>query len=154
GNEQIDCVEPILPYPSSLDSLVFTSPIHTSIDWIEVENVYPGATVEVFNGSTLVGSDRAGSSSDDEMPNKMRVTIHDDIQVGDQFIAEKNVQIPNAVLVSSQPAMILPATQLYLPEQAIPTPSIIGTINECDSTIMVSGAVPGCFLYLHTSSNE
>jgi hypothetical protein len=140
--------ELVLGYPTKLGMPVFLSPIHTCVDWIAVGGLYPGATVEIHNGGALIGGPDSSNGA------TAHVHIHGNINPGDQLIATQSVQVPNSGVVQSPPAESLPAEDWFPREEVPIQPVVIGPIHECAGAVLVGGAVPGCFLHLHTGGRE
>lgn len=140
--------ELILPYPTSLPAAVFLSPVHTAVDWIAVGGLYPGATVEIHNGGTVVGGPDSAEAG------TVQVRIHGSIRAGDVLAAIQSVPVPNIGTVRSSAAESLPAEEWFPQEDQPGVPVVVGPIRECDGAVLVGGAVPGCHLHLHTGGAE
>jgi hypothetical protein len=140
--------EIVLGYPTKLGNPFFLSPIHTCVDWIAVGGLYPGATVEIRNGGNLVGGPDSSNGA------TTHVRIHGSISPGDRLNATQIVQVPNLGAVQSHPANSLAAEDWFPREDVPQTPVVIGPIHECAGAVLVGGAVPGCFLHLHSGGTE
>ena len=140
--------ELVLGYPAKIGTPVFLSPIHTCVDWIAVGGLYPGATVEIYNGGTLIG----GPDSSNEAITYIK--IQGSINSGDQLNATQSVQVPNSGLVQSSSALSLPAEDWFPREEKPNQPVVIGPIHECEGAVLIGGAVPGCFVHLHSGGRE
>ncbi|MGC4192141.1 MAG: hypothetical protein QM589_13390 [Thermomicrobiales bacterium] len=140
--------ELVLPFPNTLPKPVILSPVHTAVDWIAVGGLYPGSTVAIYGNAGLVGGpDQSNAAT-------VNVHIHDPIASGEQLQVIQTITAPGGATVTSDPAESLPAEGQFSREELPPTPVVIGPITECAGAVLVGGAVPGCFMHLHTQGTE
>ncbi|MER8992984.1 hypothetical protein [Mesorhizobium sp. M0678] len=130
----------VLGYPSTLSPLVYLSQVHECVDWVLIGAAYPGATVEIFNGGALIGSDTARG-------NVVPVRIRGAIQANDVLSAVQSVQTPAGQVKSSQTPS-LPAEQTPYRENTMPAPAV-GPVPGCAQAVPVRGLAQGATTKVH-----
>ena len=139
--------ETVAGLPDGLPAPVFTTPIHSEMDWLGLEGIYPGAEVQVFLGGAQIGTSYASGTG-------VRVEINTSISIHDVLHAIQLVPKPGGVTVKSGPAESLPAEDWYPREGHPPTPAVVAPIHDCAGAVLVTGAVVGTYVHLHSGGDE
>lgn len=179
GNEASDPTpvpEVVLDAPSKLGPLVYLSQVHNCVDWILLGGAYPGAWVEIYNGSTQIGAEIAKGDV-------VAVRITGDINRGDVLEAVQSVKTPSSKLKQRNTRYTTHKTALedslhydplnsllptrksigtpslpaeWLPgrdeEKVMPSPSI-GPVPGCSQAVPISGLLQGASTHLASGSD-
>lgn len=140
--------ELVLPIPNALPKPVILSPVHTAVDWIMIGGLYPGASVEIHGNAGLVGGPTQSNGP------TVNVSIRQTIDAGETLWVTQRLDTPGGATIISEETESLPVEARFSREENPPVPVVIGPIVECAGAVLIGGAVPGCYVHLHTQGNE
>ena len=126
----------------------FSSPIHTEMDWVGVEGLYPGATVEVFGPAGPVGPPQICVGPD------LRFQVDAVVSTNDELVVVQKVKTPAGQTFSSDKGQGLPAVSWYPREGTPPVPVVHTPIADCSAGVTVSGLVVGTMFVLTIDGHE
>jgi hypothetical protein len=141
--------EAVLPWPDLPPTPYFTSYIHVLADWMRVEGLYPGASVQITGPNGAM----AGPITADTATEYLDLT-GGYIAVDDIFQVVQKVNVPGKGNLSSKAGKSLRAASTVdvtgRDDREIPSPTIMEPTPQCAQTIRVGGAIEGCWTILRT----